>query len=1018
MSLPFSNRKSLPNEATLQNARGAGNPPGTTSTARLSTSNSSNRPISTSSRGYSITSKKSLPEKQLLSRYRHVYAGKGGWFQGRSGTSANANYTSGTNSRHLDVYRKELIMKLSKDIFENSKQKLTSADYVVSNKVAGDPDGGIPTNDVTATQHVTTAKLGDNTSKQITHVESDTPHVVPSSVSPRDPALIRNQPRDDIGLKHQKTQTTKQTIKPVFHSLKPSNAAAPPSRGGAGDQSAHVNKAPIKINLRGGSSKVDQKSSVTGINRLNATTAAGYKPSSMRSALGLDGALSARGDFSSQTKHGAAMRNAIPELHVVDTSNTADSNAMHTANHSKHNDIKNDVASKEKSLEVADSNNKVPLPGGGDKTIDANQANPSTSHGVANDTKKPTGTKFTEDPKQNHNHDLDDSYLFAALKKRSNTFHGSSNSAQAVPNIKTSTRQLAKDLNSHNKRADNSLRLKEQQREVDNPDNTQEYKANERGINTSVEHRINGSGDSIEEEKKNKNNNKEKNTVDRQSQYLAKEGGESIQTAQKEVDTVLTKDSGATTTTAQKQNKRAREQQNHNNSGVDINEKSRKYQKSASASKSGGKKAAGVDKSKLEDNVEEILGEIQFNVLRQRSFIRMPKSVVAKNAAALDSERPTTREGNGIARQILSRMSLSKEAQDALQETRQEMRRESIIDLVDQLDITKLRDVATAANASANTADATRGDRVAAKNDAANKRPNSPKPESSSRGSTTASTQSSSARGSSISNGRFGAAKERRNRNKKKPVKDGQDGVTKGNKQDPKKFTIPKIEYSMDSSRDKFNSTLEQGVSTAKKLNASRASTVATPITDLVPAMPTKEKQEGYVRYSTNMSRDTPRGQGGTGNRAISNRNRKTSGATLLTTTRTSQPVPNATTRNGLTVPVAGGGRKQLKNAYTVPLKASMDDMNGDTAGGPINNGLPNDNESIRSDWESQLRAMSKYGLVTEKSFQITPAGWDERYKDLAKKNAGKEEKEVETTLAEVKEKAMEKCSDWLQKYV
>ena len=72
---------------------------------------------------------------------------------------------------------------------------------------------------------------------------------------------------------------------------------------------------------------------------------------------------------------------------------------------------------------------------------------------------------------------------------------------------------------------------------------------------------------------------------------------------------------------------------------------------------------------------------------------------------------------------------------------------------------------------------------------------------------------------------------------------------------------------------------------------------------------------------------------------------------------------------------------------------------------------------SVKGDWESMYRATSKFGLDTEKSFQITPPGWDERYVDLALKNSSqKVEKEARQALAEVKEKAIEKCSDWLQK--
>ena len=83
-----------------------------------------------------------LPEKRLFTRYRHVYAGKGGWLATRTSMAPPVNYNS--TNHYLDVYKKELILRLSKDIFESNRQNLSNT-TASSNKASGDLDHSLTT---------------------------------------------------------------------------------------------------------------------------------------------------------------------------------------------------------------------------------------------------------------------------------------------------------------------------------------------------------------------------------------------------------------------------------------------------------------------------------------------------------------------------------------------------------------------------------------------------------------------------------------------------------------------------------------------------------------------------------------------------------------------------------------------------------------------------------------------------------------------------------------------------------
>lgn len=804
-----------------------------------------------------MTSKNSLPEKQLLSRYRHVYAGKGGWFQGRTSFTPQSNYAPGQSGGHLDVYRKELIMKLSKDIFESSKSKIASADFVVSNKVAGEREN----------VHAATTQLGEGVRKDITSVDDDNPLPIKSArvqhqrAAPSFTATASYQPRQGRSTAYGTDAT----------------------RGGGSVTTARANHSAtvasrnrMRISLRAG---IDSSNNNTrhdaGIQqqqqavRLNATSAAGYNRSStgVKSTPTIDSLTSLR--------HTAAEVNAKRA-----------EESPHVAAHPSQEQI-------------------------------IRQSNPNRA-----------------DEKKSHN-DPENNYAC-------NTLNGS-NSILLEESLET--QRIAKRLS--------ESRIEEQ---IDYVNETQE-------INNEQESGFHYDKSGTELESKRLSKDSEANR-------------EAIEEQELRQDNTASRDQHSSTKT--------RIVTDENNSQEIATHKHELKLKSGKSRKSRESKEHAKQKLQPEDNLlDSILGEIQFNVLRQRSFIRLPKKVAAK---VLETERLATRHENGFEpRQLLSRMSLSQEARDALQETRKEMRLENDVDL-DKFDLRKL-------------------------NSRGNKRPTSPEPCYSScddnasdnnnnsdtslpptrlQTSTTmmsraASKRSGKARGGVHANGT--AAQSRSNNNNRK-------------------LDIPLVLYNGDSySRERFNQTIEQGHQQKVTAGGSRSSTVATPITDLIPAMP-KQQQDGYQRYSTHMSRDTPRANQKTPNNK--QRNVTSSSGNALLTPR-SHPTTGAGTGND-TKTAASAMAKKGNTSYTLPLKTGAAAAEETT--------LRRENDSLKSDWESQYRAMSKYGLVTEKSFQITPPGWDERYKDLARKNNYniKPEPPVDVALAQMKEQAIEKCSDWLQK--
>lgn len=132
------------NQTNTPSGRNVSPPPPTPSRQTAPRPNTVEKQIISSVRPFSHQSardvEKRLPERQLLSRYRHVYAGKGGWFVSRTTSTPQINLANGLNNnsgKYLDVYRKELILRLSRDIFENKKH-LLDKDRIVSNRVIGD----------------------------------------------------------------------------------------------------------------------------------------------------------------------------------------------------------------------------------------------------------------------------------------------------------------------------------------------------------------------------------------------------------------------------------------------------------------------------------------------------------------------------------------------------------------------------------------------------------------------------------------------------------------------------------------------------------------------------------------------------------------------------------------------------------------------------------------------------------------------------------------------------------------
>lgn len=116
-----------------------------------------------------------LPERQLLSRYRHVYAGKGGWFVSRTSLTPPVNFNRSQNSQHLDVYRKELILRLSKDIFESARPTLNK-NNVVSNQVIGDQRGTLSGSLIHGTTPVEGQSLVSNSEDVSSDYSNNNPH--------------------------------------------------------------------------------------------------------------------------------------------------------------------------------------------------------------------------------------------------------------------------------------------------------------------------------------------------------------------------------------------------------------------------------------------------------------------------------------------------------------------------------------------------------------------------------------------------------------------------------------------------------------------------------------------------------------------------------------------------------------------------------------------------------------------------------------------------------------------------
>ena len=835
MNLPYSQaRRTSQADVAAAPVRGslAGAP--AASVSRLSTSHSSNRPISTSSRSFSISSKNSsLPEKQLLSRYRHVYAGKGGWFQGRSSFTPQSNYSAGQNGRQLDVYRKELILRLSKDIFESSKSKIASADFVVSNKVAGDS-----THDVIrdATQK------GDDTALGMTSVNDDNPLPSKSARVQREEIIPHVTSRSE---KYRPSKFTYNGLSSTRHYRNPS--------GGL--------KNSMTLNLRAGNTSSALETNNCTQQRYNAASAAaGYRPTTV--------VVAAR------------------DTSGIDVERT--STARQEAN--------DDETQHGRCGEL--SQGSAPL--------------------------KQTDQKEKLSPNQ-----IESSLAHCPALNGSNAIH--------LDGLES--RNIASTLGDSNVAV--QINYANQARHINGEQN---------GIQQSGIHKDKG------------------RTEGRESKCLIQEDSQEL------------KPFIADGTKGHFQQGQTPADINNNQLAAKDSGKHGSQTKSAKKDKSTGKDKleSGKNEEKLLDN---ILGEIQFNVLRQRSFIRVPKKA-AKVANALETARLTSdvSADNGVeSHRLLSRMSFSKEARDALLETRKEMHLEQDVDL-DKFNIRKLH---------------SRG----------NKRPSSPRlvtPPPPRQQPPPARSSSSSGSSAIPAAPHVITARESPRKHSSTKLlrqdaeKPGKQGFTRNNSTGRLEVPILLLDRG-DGDKEKSPQCAEPRPQLTRRTSDSRSTDVSTTI-DLVAAIP-REQQESYMRYSTNMSRDTPRAN----QRAVNTKTTKATPGALLTP----RAHVNSDKQNGFLA-------QKPKVSYTVPLKSGVEHNPSDVKSGLT---AAVGAESIKSDWESQYRATSKYGLATEKSFQITPPGWDERYKDLAAKNNNvKQEKEADWSLADVKKEAIEKCSDWLQR--
>ena len=71
-----------------------------------------------------------MPEKELLQKYRHVYAGRGGWYGYRNGPHGPVNQASRTQLRYMDKYKKEILFKLSKTLQKCEDKKMCEIDGI------------------------------------------------------------------------------------------------------------------------------------------------------------------------------------------------------------------------------------------------------------------------------------------------------------------------------------------------------------------------------------------------------------------------------------------------------------------------------------------------------------------------------------------------------------------------------------------------------------------------------------------------------------------------------------------------------------------------------------------------------------------------------------------------------------------------------------------------------------------------------------------------------------------------